>query len=166
MGRIHVDAWRAAYRGVMPDTYLDGLSPSDRASMWTRNLAHPRPGQELLVIEERSTVRGFASLGPEEGQPDETEVGEIFGINLEPGAWGRGLGRRLLSISVNLLRVIGYHEAVLWVVPENARARGLYSSAGWAADGAERQDEILGAVVTDIRYRVSLLKDPAGGGSA
>lgn len=90
----------------------------------------------------------------------------VFGINLDPAAWGRGLGRRLLSVSIDLLRVIGYHEAVLWVVPENARARRLYSSAGWAADGAERQDEILGAVVTDIRYRMSLLKAGLGDSSA
>ena len=31
IGSIHVRAWQAIYRGVMPDEYLDGLRAEDRA---------------------------------------------------------------------------------------------------------------------------------------
>jgi hypothetical protein len=41
---------------------------------------------------------------------------------------------------------------VLWVVPENTRAVRLYESDGWIADGAVSTEEILGVVVTDVRY--------------
>src|SRR5919107_604708 len=34
MGRVHVRAWQAAYRGQMPDAYLDGLRPEQRAAGW------------------------------------------------------------------------------------------------------------------------------------
>ena len=34
MGRLVVRAWQAAYRGHMPDDYLDGLRPEDRAAYW------------------------------------------------------------------------------------------------------------------------------------
>ncbi len=27
LGRVHVRAWQAAYPGVMPDDFLDGLDP-------------------------------------------------------------------------------------------------------------------------------------------
>ena len=53
----------------------------------------------------------------------------------------------------------GYPEAVLWVVPENERARGLYESEGWTPDGAISADEILGVTVTNIRYRKSLIAE-------
>ena len=26
MAKVHVDTWRAAYRGILPDDFLDGLS--------------------------------------------------------------------------------------------------------------------------------------------
>ncbi|HET9289988.1 MAG TPA: hypothetical protein VFQ49_02825 [Actinomycetes bacterium] len=32
MGRLHVRAWQAAYRGHMPGDYLDGLRASERAA--------------------------------------------------------------------------------------------------------------------------------------
>ncbi|MGH9204942.1 MAG: GNAT family N-acetyltransferase, partial [Acidimicrobiales bacterium] len=32
---VHVRSWQAAYRGLMPDAYLDGLDPDDRAARYT-----------------------------------------------------------------------------------------------------------------------------------
>lgn len=156
LGEIHVLAWRAAYQGIMPDDYLAGMSVDDRAEMWERSLRVPRPGQVVLVVADAGGVQGFAVFGPEENDPDETEVGEVHGINLDPVAWGRGLGRRLLRSCADVLRAQGYRQAVLWVVPANSRARGLYESEHWTADGAEREDELLGVRVRDIRYRLQL----------
>jgi hypothetical protein len=48
------------------------------------------------------------------------------------------------------------------VVPENNRARGLYESEGWTADGGVTTEEILGVTVTDIRYRRTLTAAPGG----
>ena len=47
----------------------------------------------------------------------------------------------------------GFSEAVLWVVPQNARAIGLYESEGWRRDGAAKEDEVLGVVVPAVRLR-------------
>ena len=35
---IQVRAWQAAYRGVMPDAYLDELNADDRAAYWRRQV--------------------------------------------------------------------------------------------------------------------------------
>ena len=72
-----------------------------------------------------------------------------FAINLEPEYGGRGLGRRLLLEVVDDLRQFG-DQAVLWVVPANARARSLYELTGWLDDGGRRQDEEGGAAVDEI----------------
>ena len=156
LGEIHVLAWQAAYVGVMPDDYLAGLSVDDRAQMWERSIGAPRPGQVVLVVADDGGVQGFAVFGPEENDPEEVEVAEIQGINVDPAAWGRGLGRRLLRRCTEVLLSQGYRQAVLWVVPANSRARGLYESENWRADGAEREDELLGVRVRDMRYRLEL----------
>ena len=156
LGEIHVRAWQAAYAGVMPADYLDGLKAEVRAAMWTESLSAPPPGWEALVVEDASGVQGFAVFGPEEHGAGRSDVGELYGINLDPDSWGLGMGRSLLRAAVEKMRSDGYAELVLWVVPSNDRARRLYDSEGWGPDGAEREEELLGVRIFDIRYRIGL----------
>ena len=60
MGRLHVRAWQAAYRGHMPDDYLDGLRAEERAAGWERALGRHRPRGAILVAERDGEVVGFA----------------------------------------------------------------------------------------------------------
>ena len=163
MGHLHVRAWQSAYRGVMPDEYLDGLRADDRIAMWQGRIARTdlRP---LLVAVVDEEVVGFAVFGDEQPAPTPTPAptparapgGELYAMNLDPVHWGKGIGRALLQRVTDALVASGYGEAVLWVVPENERARALYESEGWAADGGVSTEEILGVTVTDIRYRKTL----------
>jgi ribosomal protein S18 acetylase RimI-like enzyme len=156
MGHLHVRAWQSAYRGVMPDEYLDGLKAQDRVEMWhsriSRSDLHP-----LLVAVVADEVVGFAAFGAEHAPTSPPSCGELYAMNLDPDHWGRGIGRVLLRDVTERLISMGYEEAVLWVVPENERARALYESEGWIADGGISTEEILGVTVTDIRYRKPLL---------
>lgn len=38
---VHVDAWRVAYRGQIPDAYLAALGKSERARAWLQWLGDP-----------------------------------------------------------------------------------------------------------------------------
>ncbi len=153
VGEIHVRAWQTAYRGMMPDDYLDSLQAEDHATRWREHLVAPRSEAELLVLVDDHRVVGFASVGPPLDSDAPPDVGQLYAINLDPDVWGRGLGRALLSFATDRLRELGYVEAVLWVVPDNQRARRLYESAGWSDDGLRRDDEVFGVVVPEMRYR-------------
>ncbi|HEV3014711.1 MAG TPA: GNAT family N-acetyltransferase [Actinomycetota bacterium] len=150
MGRLHVRAWQAAYRGHMPDDYLDGLRAEDRAAGWERALGLQRPRGAVLVAEQAGEVVGFANVGPAQ-EPE--GAGELYAINVDPDHWGTGAGRALLQAAQAELARLGFAETVLWVLPGNARARRVYERAGWVADGAERSAEVLGVVVPEVRYR-------------
>ncbi len=158
LGRVHVRAWRAAYRGQLPDDYLDGLQPGERAAGWERGLRRDRTRDPVLVAEQAGRVVGFAVVGPA-GDPE--GAGELYAINVDPDHWGTRAGRALLLAAQAELARLGYDEAVLWVLPGNARARRFYEVAGWATDGARRTLEILGVVVPEVRYR-RRLRDPPG----
>jgi ribosomal protein S18 acetylase RimI-like enzyme len=160
VGEIHVRAWQSAYRGMMPDDYLDGLQAGDHATRWREHLTAPTSAAELLVVVDDDRVVGFASVGPPLDSDAPPDVGQLYAINLDPDVWGRGLGRALLSFATDRLRELGYVEAVLWVVPDNQRARQLYESAGWSDDGLRRDDEVFGVVVPEMRYR-RLLVEPS-----
>jgi acetyltransferase (GNAT) family protein len=150
IGRVHVRAWQAAYRGQMPDGYLDGLCPEDRAAYWNSVLAREdfrgrRPGR-------RTGRRGRRVRGrrPVAGPPGRRRA---VRHQPRPGHWGTGAGRALLeAVQVELAR-LGFAESVLWVLPGNARARRFYEAAGWAFDGTERDSEAFGASFAEVRYR-------------
>ena len=101
-----------------------------------RFLGRRRERGAVLVAERDGVVTGFANL-----------------INVDPDAWGTGAGRALLQAVQAELARLGFEEAVLWVLPANARARRFYEIAGWACDGTERTMEVLGVVVPEVRYR-------------
>jgi GNAT superfamily N-acetyltransferase len=159
MGRLHVRAWQHGYRGVMPDVYLDGLVAEDRIDLWQRHLSDADRHRPLVAVVDEAVV-GFAAFGAENSPTALASCGELYAINLDPDHWGRGIGRVLVRAVTERLRAMGFIEAVLWVVPENERARALYESEGWAADGGESTEDILGVTVTDMRYRRSLVVPP------
>lgn len=152
IGVVHVRAWQRAYRGVMPDEYLDSLAAGERSAMWRDRLSRTEL-PPLLVADLAGDVVGFAVFGGERPGPDERGAGELYAINLDPLHWGKGIGRALLREATAALSGLGFDEAILWVVPENVRARSLYEAEGWTEDGGFARDEVLGVTVSEVRYR-------------
>lgn len=70
-----------------------------------------------------------------------------------------GSGALLRHVS-DQLGQLGFAEAVLWVVPENSRARHLYESEGWRDDDVNRHDGRFGVIVPEMRYRRRLAEPP------
>lgn len=158
MASVHVRAWQAAYRGgLMPDGYLDGLSLAERTAMWTESLEHPLGLRRarLVGVDDAGTVTGFILVGPEGGNDDATD-GQLFVINVDPDHWGTGAGPALHDAGIAQLRGFGFDKAVLWVHPDNQRARRFYEVRGWQCDDVERREELLGVDVPEVRYSINL----------
>ena len=158
LGRVHVRAWQTAYRGgLMPDAYLDALSPEDRAALWRQRLGAPRPPQSACLVaeDEEKAVVGFVDVGAAEGEAG-GRTGEVRALNVDPDNWGTGAGCDLLAWAVEMLDRSGFSRVVLWVHPQNARARRFYRVHGWTEDGLERRQDVLGVTVPETRYSRSL----------
>jgi RimJ/RimL family protein N-acetyltransferase len=157
LGDVHVRAWQTAYRGLLPDDYLDGLNIAERAARWAEALTNPPwPRGARFGAEQEGEVVGFVLVGPAIGD-DTSQIGEVYALNVDPDHWGSGIGKGLLDVGVAFLRDTGFTEAVLWVLPGNSRARRFYEVAGWRHDGAHRRQEVLGIEVDEIRYRRALV---------
>lgn len=159
LGKVHVRAWQEGYKdGLMPDEYLHGLSIDERSAMWAEALTRPpQPGGDRLVsVDDSGTVTGFILVGPADRDTHSGE-GEVYALNVDPAHWGRGHGGALLREGTARLRAHGFEGAVLWVHTGNRRARRFYEAAGWVDDGKERQTEVLGIEVPEVRYRLSQL---------
>ena len=148
---VHVRSWQAAYRGLMPDAYLDGLDPDDRAARYTFGSDDP-VGQSTIVCVEDGIIDGFATMGPSR-DTDLPHAGEIYAIYVDPGSWGLGVGRLLMDAARWRLRHSGCAQALLWVLEGNARAQRFYEMDGWVLDGTRRSEERWDVTTDEIRYR-------------
>ena len=132
---VHVRSWQAAYRGLIPQDYLDSLEADKRLPVWERILGEaewPRAG--TFVAEDGGEVVGFASICPaRDDDAEPASAGELAAIYLLPELWGTGLGRELLASGLSALSDAGFGEATLWVLDTNSRARRFYEAAGWLA---------------------------------
>lgn len=141
IAEVHVRSWQAAYRGLIDQELLDGLSISDRADGWRRNISTPLPTIiGILVAERKGRIVGWTSFGSgreEEGASD----GEIYGIYAEPAEWSTGVGRALLAAAEHRITAAGYTQAYLWVLDGNERADAFYARHGWQLDGARKVEE-------------------------
>jgi ribosomal protein S18 acetylase RimI-like enzyme len=151
VANVHVRAWKAAYRGLLPDEYLDDLRPEHRIAHYTLGSSDPDVPATLVAVVD-GVVRGFVTTGPCR-DPDETDRGEVLALHVDPGSWGLGIGRRLLSEGRAALSARGFAEAVLWVLAGNSRAERFYRSDGWLSEDRRRTHEVWGVVIEESRFR-------------
>jgi GNAT superfamily N-acetyltransferase len=153
LAEIHAVSWQTAYRGVLSDAFLDGLTSTSRLDWWTARLARVPPRWAILVVEDDSDVTGFATLGHcEDDDRRVAEAGELFAMYVDPADWGRGYGRKLLLGGEARFRQTAFSNASLWVLEGNLRARRFYEVGGWFSDGTLKRMVIGAEAVTACRY--------------
>ena len=127
VARVHVETWRTAYRGLLPDDYLAALDEAGYAERWGRTLGAGMG--RVYVAEDEGQVVGFASGGRERAGEDGFS-GELYAIYVLQTAERRGHGRRLVQAVVQGLRDLRLSDMVVWVLRDNHHARHFYERLG------------------------------------
>ena len=145
IGEIYAQSWKLAYRGIVPQGYLDGLA----GSQWAGVLGDSK--YDAYVILEDGKYIGTSSIC---AARDEKMVGwgEIISIYLLPEYFGKGYAQPLLQRAMNALKEKGYANIYLWVLKENIRAQRFYEKHGFHQNGDVSFIEIAGKTLTEIRY--------------
>jgi GNAT superfamily N-acetyltransferase len=160
---LHIRAWQAAYRGLLPGDYLDALRVEERAARYSfgsLDAGEPR----AIVATEDGVIRGFASAGRSRDR-DTSHIGELYALYIDPPRWGTGVGGLLMSNALDSLRALGFDEAILWLLVGNNRAERFYRADGWWADGTSRVEDVWGVEASVVRYRRELSSAPHAPGS-
>lgn len=140
----HIECWREAYRGIVPDHVLDAFDVDRRADSWRRQ-QRAAPNPTYLCLEddgERTRVVGFANAGPARHGEQSAEL-ELHSLYVRRSHYGTGAGAALMT------HAIGESAWFLWVFERNLRARAFYRRHGFADDGVSRVDAIT--IATQIR---------------
>ncbi|MFZ0666928.1 MAG: GNAT family N-acetyltransferase [Acidimicrobiales bacterium] len=157
---VHVRSWQSAYAGLLPEDYLNGLKPQERAERYTFHNRGPERGETMVAVGDDDEICGFATYGPTPDSQSDGRSGQLYALYVDPDHWRHGVGRLLITDVHERLTAFGFDEALLWVLVGNTRAENFYRSMGWKSDGIRRNDEVWGTPVEELRYRRTL--KPAG----
>ncbi len=106
IGNIYARSWKAAYRGIVPQHYLDELN----GAHWSNVLANSRY-DAFIILDEHQYV-GASSVCPAR---DEKMIGwgEIISIYLLPEYFGKGYATPLFDYATNALIGAGFKNIYL-----------------------------------------------------
>ncbi len=123
---VHDEAWRNAYRGIIPGVALERMVSRRGETWWAYNI---RKGGAVLVLEVCGAVAGYVSVGRSR-MSRLSHTGEIYELYVHPDYQGLGFGRKLLDAGKALLRRNKLNDIALRVLSDNDRAIAFYRSCG------------------------------------
>lgn len=145
ISRIIERSWKFAYKGIIPQSYLDAI-PEGR---WAPNINSPK--RKTLVCVEDGKMVGTCSFS-ESRLERFPGWGEVISIYLLPEHLGKGYGKKLMESAVSELREQGYENIFLWVLEENARAIHFYEEFGFSRTDDFLEVNIGGKDLREVRY--------------
>jgi GNAT superfamily N-acetyltransferase len=149
IAQIHVGAWHATYRGMLPAEQIERHTVETRAEFWSGLLSRATPSR-VSVAELGGMIVGFCSYGPT--RDAHGDAAEIYAIYVQPESWRRGAGRALCGHALREAAAREHRTITLWALEGNDHARQFYQSMGFAPDGASRSSDQR----TEIRYRKAI----------
>jgi ribosomal protein S18 acetylase RimI-like enzyme len=143
VANTHDEAWRTAYRGIIPGGELEKLI-SRRGPNWWESAIRKGSRVSLLVFGER--IAGYANYGRNRARSLQYD-GEVYELYLQPEFQGLGFGRRLFTAARRDLCQSGMKSLVVWALSDNDPAVDFYRALGGRA--VARSSEKFGARTLD-----------------
>lgn len=150
---LHVITWEATYRNRASEAWYGERLAAHAVRDWGEIVrSQAARGGGVLTARCDDGIVGLCQYGPtEDHDHDPDQVGQVHRLYVHPARQRTGIGRSLLTASVDRLRRGGAHTATLWVLETDQRARAFYERLGWKSDGTLKTHP-----PTDLRYRLLL----------
>lgn len=123
---LYGEAWRYAYRGIIPGLELERMVARRGPGWWRRMHG---VGGATAILEFCKTAAGYATYGRSRFARLGAE-GEIYELYLRPEYHGAGLGRQLFRAARDELRTGGLRGLVVRSLAENDSACRFYRAMG------------------------------------
>ena len=117
---VHDQAWRSAYRGILPGTELERMIARRGPAWWERAVRRRVP---ILVLDPGTDdgPAGYVTFGQSRARTLPFR-GEIYELYLKPEYQGLGFGRELFGAAKEELAARGRRSLVVWALADNEPA--------------------------------------------
>jgi ribosomal protein S18 acetylase RimI-like enzyme len=156
IAKVQVEAWQSAYKGEIPDSYLDSLSVEKRTERWHDILSKPEDNADTIVAEVDGKIVGFCSVSHCRDTDILNSTGELWAIYVDKDYAGKGVGTAIHNKGLNILKNKKFTHATLWVLTSNNKARKWYEARGWRVEGKTKSDKRDGFSLEETRYIINL----------
>ena len=146
---IHASSWKTAYKGIVPQEYLDNLKNNYWVPAFEKWISDDTVVSKLVYADNVAT--GCITYGKSRNL-DLPNWGEIFSIYVLPKYFGRGFGKALIINAVNDLHDKGLKDIYLWVLEENLQAQKFYRNNGFFKSEDKMPFEISGKELPHSRF--------------
>ncbi|MFC3532869.1 GNAT family N-acetyltransferase [Vogesella facilis] len=125
---LHWRSWLAAYRGLLPERYLDELASGELVEKWQQRMGAAAGEYRVCIVRVGEVAAGFACLQP--GFAPQQGV-YLDNLHVLPVWQRRGLGKQLLAWAAAEV-VAGWpgQPLLLNVLDGNRPAREIYRRLG------------------------------------
>lgn len=152
MAVVRVETWKATYRGMIPDAFLEALSAQNVAERWRGVFWEHGDGEAGVFVaeDEWAQIVGIAICGPGQ-ENDPIYQGEIYVLYVLPAYQNRGIGKALVAACArHLAERLAFKTMLVWVIAENPYRR-FYETIG-GKFLREKSQEIGGKTIVEAGY--------------
>jgi GNAT superfamily N-acetyltransferase len=148
---LHAESWRSAYRGLLPDAFLDGPVVVDRVQLWNARMAasdsHRRFVSKAVA---GGDLVGFVCVLLDA----EPAWGALLdNLHVKPGRTGRGIGHRLFREAREWVTIAAPGQRMhLTVIEGNFKARRFYDRQLGTVVERKTVETVKGVHVPILRY--------------
>ncbi len=147
---LHAQSWRRAYRGMMPDEFLDGPVVAERIAVWRERLREERADRKVCLAVSDSRLVGFVCVY---GSEDAVWGSYIDNLHVTSDLHRSGIGTSLMRHAAAWL-CENYADlgVYLWVMEANGVARRFYERLGARNAGTVMKVDPGGGSAPNCRY--------------
>ncbi|HWD34654.1 MAG TPA: GNAT family N-acetyltransferase [Casimicrobiaceae bacterium] len=150
IAHVRIDTWRTAYRGLVPDAYLDAMDVEQSVALWQRVLEADAPNARVFVADRAGEVIGFAAAN-RLAEPRHGLDAELSAVYVRREFQRVGIGRQLVLAAARAQRASGATGLIVWSISGNKPARAFYEALGGTVI-VEQPFEWDGVPLTETGY--------------
>ena len=143
--KVYEESWKYAYKGIIPQDYLDSI-PEGR---WASHIE--QADRKNLVMIQDGIIIGTSGFSKSR-MVEMNGFGEIISLYFLPEYIGKGYGRLLLQAAVSELKKMGFDKVFLWVLEGNQNARHFYEKCDFVQTERCLFSDIGGKELKEVQY--------------
>lgn len=155
VAEIHTKSWQFAYKGIVPQEFLDGIDTKKREENWTKGMIEDPSLIRLVAKDDNNNILGFV-CGLHNREKNIQIDSELWAIYVHPEKIKHGIGKLLFSSFIDKLRIKNFSTMNVWVLEKNNNARSFYEKMGGALSKYKKEIEIGGEKLMEVSYEYQI----------
>lgn len=156
MAQVIIETWKCAYKNIVPDDFLDSLTPDKHIELLGKQLSENK--EAIFVLEDENKIVGMISGGEDRSGKKDCEIVAIY---IQTHYQKRGFGRKLFDTIIREHIKNNYKSMIIWTFEEN-KDRKFYEKLGGQIEERNsytisgKEIPLIGFVWNDISKLISM----------